>query len=327
MPGVNVFLNYRRSDSAGHAGRLFDRLNQRFPGRVFRDVTGIGYGVEYAAEIERRLDSCRVLVVIIGPQWLTSEDDSGRRRLDDPDDLVRLEIENGLRRNALVIPILVGDARPPSADELPGGLKPLAGRNALEITEPDFDNDVERLTHAIANALGEPEASQALTPHPETGATRAPAKSSARVYAVLAACLGAAVLAVCVTAALIFYAPSRSAGNPGVRLPAPGAADAPDSFDAVGVWEANGVGSDYHASIVMSADHTYSGGMTLRGVYGAGSGTWEYGPSTRVILFHFNLPDGSAGTTSMEVKEERDGVYRATHSFYGDLVLRRSAPR
>ena len=77
MSGGNIFLNYRRTDTAGHAGRIFDRLNQRFPGRVFRDVDGIAYGVDFGLEIERKLESCTALVVLIGPHWLSAKDAQG----------------------------------------------------------------------------------------------------------------------------------------------------------------------------------------------------------------------------------------------------------
>jgi hypothetical protein len=153
MPGVNIFLSYRRDDS-GHAGRLFDHLCRRFPGNVFRDVTGIAPGSDFVRELERKLDSCHVLVVVISKTWLTATNRDGRRRLEDPGDFVRLEVAAGLRRNVCVVPVLVGGAAMPSAEDLPGDLKALATRQAMEITERDFEDDVLRLCQSVERTFG-----------------------------------------------------------------------------------------------------------------------------------------------------------------------------
>src|SRR6185436_9411242 len=86
-----IFLCYRREDSAGHAGRVYDRLNRRFPGRVFMDVAGIGVGTRWAEVIEQTLGSCEVAVILIGKRWIERGPD-GTRRLDDPEDSLRAEI-------------------------------------------------------------------------------------------------------------------------------------------------------------------------------------------------------------------------------------------
>lgn len=153
MPGVNIFLSYRRDDS-GHAGRLFDHLCRRFPGNVFRDVTGIAPGSDFVRELERKLDSCHVLVVVISKTWLNSTNRDGRRRLEDPRDFVRLEVAAGLRRDVCVVPVLVGGAAMPSAEELPDDLKALATRQAMEVTERDFEDDVLRLCQSVERTFG-----------------------------------------------------------------------------------------------------------------------------------------------------------------------------
>ncbi|MCA1626768.1 MAG: toll/interleukin-1 receptor domain-containing protein, partial [Acidobacteria bacterium] len=166
MPGGKIFLSYRRDDSAGHAGRLYDRLNARFPGRIFMDVSGIAPGVDFVEEIERAVGSCQVLIVLIGKDWLDIKDAAGRRRLDTADDFVRLEVATGLGRKIRVIPTLVRDAHMPSAEALPPDLAALARRNAIEINDHDFDHDVERLIQTLETELGE-QSRQPLTPTDE----------------------------------------------------------------------------------------------------------------------------------------------------------------
>ncbi len=148
-----VFLNYRRDDSEGYVGRLYDHLTQRFPGRIFRDVTGLRPGEDFVNALDREGVSCQVLLAIIGKRWLSCMDAGGRRRLDDPDDILRREIIHALQRNVLVIPVLVGGATVPSIDDLPPELKPLGRRQALPISELDFERDLERLIEVVAQEL------------------------------------------------------------------------------------------------------------------------------------------------------------------------------
>lgn len=148
-----VFLNYRRDDSEGYVGRLYDHLIQRFPGRIFRDVTGLRPGEDFVTALDREGVNCQVLLAIIGKRWLSSSDAAGRRRLDDPEDILRREIIHALQRNVLVIPVLVGGATVPSIDDLPPELKPLGRRQALPISELDFERDLERLIEVVAQEL------------------------------------------------------------------------------------------------------------------------------------------------------------------------------
>ena len=151
--GGKVFLNYRRDDSEGYVGRLYDHLSQRFPGRIFRDVTGLRPGEDFVNALDREGVSCKVLLAIIGKRWLSSADVAGRRRIDDPEDILRREIVHALQRNVLVIPVLVGGAVVPSIDDLPQELKPLGRRQALPISELDFERDLERLIEVLAQEL------------------------------------------------------------------------------------------------------------------------------------------------------------------------------
>src|SRR5690349_7388558 len=108
-----IFLSYRRKDAAGHAGRLRDRLAAQYgQDRVFQDIDSIKPGADFAKNITNAVGSCHVLLALIGDEWLKSKD-KGHRRLDNPNDYVRLEIEAALNRNILVIPILLDGATMP----------------------------------------------------------------------------------------------------------------------------------------------------------------------------------------------------------------------
>jgi len=144
-PALDIFLCYRRGDSAGHAGRLADALIDKFgPNSVFMDVDTIEPGVDFVEEIDRAVGHCDVLIALIGPHWVGAADSRGRR-LDDPQDLVRLEIETALDRKIRVIPALVGGADMPNQDQLPGALANLARRNAVELSDSRFRSDMQVL--------------------------------------------------------------------------------------------------------------------------------------------------------------------------------------
>ena len=149
MAALNIFICYRRDDAEGYAGRLYDRLNARFPGHVFMDVTGISPGADFLRVIQDRVGSCHVLIAVIGRHWATVTDSRNRRRLDLADDYVRHEIATALSRNITVIPILLRGADMPTRELLPPDLAPLATINALEITEGDFDHQVRRLIEIL----------------------------------------------------------------------------------------------------------------------------------------------------------------------------------
>lgn len=149
-----IFISYRRDDSAGYAGRLYDRLIPHFGAhRVFMDVEGIELGTDFVAAIEEAVGSCRVLIVIIGDEWLKTTDAAGRRRLEDPHDFIRLETVTALQRGIRVVPVLVGGAFMPRADELPDDLKPLARRQAIEISHKQWEATTAELIRALEAIL------------------------------------------------------------------------------------------------------------------------------------------------------------------------------
>jgi hypothetical protein len=139
LPG-RIFVSYRRQDTAWPAGRLYDVLVDHFPAeQVFKDVDNIDPGDDLVERITAAVAACHVLLALIGQQWLTITDETDRRRLDNPEDHVRLEIETALTRKLRVIPILVDEARMPRANQLPATLAPLARLNAVEINPLTFD--------------------------------------------------------------------------------------------------------------------------------------------------------------------------------------------
>lgn len=151
-----IFISYRHDDSADVTGRLYDRLTHRFGrGSVVRDVDSIPLGVDFREFLTHAVAGCRVFLAIIGERWLDVRDDSGQRRLDNPDDLVRLEIEAALRREIPVIPVLVRGSRIPDHEQLPTSLKGLVYRNGIAVrSDPDFPKDVKRLIRHLKRVLG-----------------------------------------------------------------------------------------------------------------------------------------------------------------------------
>ena len=152
------FINYRRDDLAATAGRLHDRLAQTF-GRKnpFMDVDHIPAGVDFVDYLPNQVAACDVFLAVIGPNWLDAKDDDGRRRFDNPDDFVAIEIAAALARNIRVIPVLVDGARTPKADKLPDSIKPLVRRNAVEVRNTHFGRDAEELTNKVREALEGPQ--------------------------------------------------------------------------------------------------------------------------------------------------------------------------
>jgi hypothetical protein len=146
-----IFISYRRTDSQDVTGRIYDRLvSKHSPKQVFKDVDNIPLGVTFPMHIKQMLMKANVVLVVIGPSWVSATDEAGRRRLEDPNDFVRLEVETALRSNIPVIPVLVSNARMPHANELPASLKSLTSRNGMAVRpDPDFNNDIQRLFSGI----------------------------------------------------------------------------------------------------------------------------------------------------------------------------------
>jgi len=149
-----IYLSYRRMESAAYAGRLFDNLSRHFGrGSVFMDIGGITRGQEFSRAIESALNACQVVLVVIGNGWASYTGQDGRRRLDDPNDWVRIEVVAALRRNVLVVPVLVEGARLPDPASLPEELRPLCQRHACELSDLRWSYDVGELVRDLEKVV------------------------------------------------------------------------------------------------------------------------------------------------------------------------------
>jgi hypothetical protein len=145
-----IFISYRRSDSQGESGRLFDDLIRQFgKDAVFMDVVGIDAGRDFRRAIDDSVQSCSVVLAMLGPLWLEAGDEQGSRRLDDETDYVRLEIAAALRRDIPVVPVLLRGAKMPRSEQLPGEIADLAYRNAVELTHARWKSDMQVLLKAL----------------------------------------------------------------------------------------------------------------------------------------------------------------------------------
>ncbi len=153
-PKGKIFINYRRGEDSAAAGWLYGWLEQELAGSdLFMDVD-IAPDADFAAVLEQAVAACDEFLVVIGKSWLEAQDASGGRLLDNPNDIVRIEIASALRLGKHVIPVLVNGAQMPAADSLPEPLKPLAGRNAVRLTTHErFRASAQRLLSGIEALL------------------------------------------------------------------------------------------------------------------------------------------------------------------------------
>lgn len=149
-----IFISYRHQETRLAAGHLARRLRRRLDAAlVFRDTESIELGVDFRKVIGEALESCALALVLIGPQWIRMTDEQGRRRLDDPGDFVRVEVETVLGRDLRVIPVLVGGVSMPRPEALPDSLAALAYRRAALLRDEPFEQfgrDLEALVDEVA---------------------------------------------------------------------------------------------------------------------------------------------------------------------------------
>ncbi len=166
---MNIFISYRRHDTAGEAGRLVDSLKQHFrEDEIFIDIDTIQPGLDFSEVIESSLNTCDVLLAVIGPEWLNSALPNGNRRLDNPDDFIRMEIAEALRRKIRVIPVLVDGASLPESTQLPDDLKGLVRRQAYEVSNKRWKFDVDELVKSLKKGASSSKTLQDNTPDPIT---------------------------------------------------------------------------------------------------------------------------------------------------------------
>jgi hypothetical protein len=243
--GPRIFLNYRREDTAGRAGRLCHFLAEGIEGhsgfgqdQILMDIEAIEHGDDFGETIRAAVEGSDVFLAVIGEHWLTATDSKGRRRLDDPADFVRVEIEAALERAAKhhdvrVIPVLVEGAEMPSVEELPDGLAGLAHRNAIRLRDERWHYDVGRLLASLKKL--EHPLEHAERPLPRERPSSAPEPSQHEVvaspgwmadeaslrFALRQAALAGVVPALVPAATIAERSPSVSEAPSSAPLPAP----------------------------------------------------------------------------------------------------------
>lgn len=151
-----VFIAYRRADSSGYTGRIYDGMVRDLGKmQVFRDIGSLKPGRNLFEQVAAALRRMRVMVVVIAPGWLTATDHKGNRRLDDPTDLHRIEIRTAIELGKPVVPILVGGAAMPRRDQLPEDIQQFGQSLAIEISDHHWDTDTERLSDTVRELLME----------------------------------------------------------------------------------------------------------------------------------------------------------------------------
>jgi len=220
--GRAIFISYRRDDTEGEAGRLYDDLVRAYgDDSVFMDVSGIQPGSDFRKAIEQNVGCCGVLLAMIGPEWATITGSDGARRLDNPTDYVRLEIATALARNVAVIPVLVHGAHMPPLEALPDDLKDLRYRNSVELTHARWNSDVALLVTALRSYVHVSKSQQTETVH-ATIPVQLPApqavqsspkakKSKAPLFAAIAVLL---VLGIAAATYWLFQGDDTSASDP-----------------------------------------------------------------------------------------------------------------
>jgi CHASE2 domain-containing sensor protein len=147
---TKVFISYRRDDASANAGRLCDWLQRQFKEKnVFLDTEKIAPGDNFPQVLQERLAETEVLLAVIGKAWVSITDTAGNRRITDPKDFVALEVGTALKRGIRVIPVLVGGASIPKADQLPPDLQKFVEFDAITVDDSRFRQDFDNLVDAI----------------------------------------------------------------------------------------------------------------------------------------------------------------------------------
>lgn len=279
MPAI--FISYRREDAEGEAGRLFDDLAAQFGSDfIFMDVVDIKPGRDFRKVIDENVSSCGVLLALIGKGWTNARDGAGRRRLDDPQDFVRLETASALKRDILVIPVLVHGASMPLAEQLPEELKELAYRNAVELTHARWESDVQVLIKALSGYVGLPKGasemkaglSAAGSPGRAGVGTKGPAAATEPARKSRSAIFAALMVAMLVTVGIVatyILVSSRNGRKPSAVERAPSLAQAvgyPRSLPAGAEIKA-GVGTHWevvYRILAVQLDQQPEGALSLR---------------------------------------------------------------
>jgi hypothetical protein len=204
----SIFLSYRRQDAPGHAGRIYDRLVERFgKDNVYMDLDSTAPGADFGEVIDSVLARCAALIAVIGPNWITAMRRSQRGDpATDPEDWVRREIATALKRDIRVVPVLVQGVQMPDRDELPEDMKGLARRHAVELTDTAWTAQLNLVIDSLAGTLpatdptGKPWPPRTATARPDPGERRRARRLSATVAALLVCALAVVPVTVVVLA-------------------------------------------------------------------------------------------------------------------------------
>jgi TIR domain len=278
-----VFISYRREDSGGYAGRLFDILSVHFgKENIYMDLDTIKGGDNFAMVIEDRIGQCDALLAMIGERWLTCTGVDGSRRLDSAHDYVRMEIAKALQRGVRVIPVLVGGARMPHQPDLPDDLAPLSRHQAMDLRDAHFHTDADQLMEVLRETV--------------PSITSRPRKVRPNRLVVAASCVFAAVVPV--VGGLIFWH-VKSAAQPN-----PGSAAQPGSASVnAAVPPAQTVHS-------VEADKSRSSGRRPADIHGKWKATVTYDWPGAVYeeTFKFEVDGGELSGTASFLQADR-GIF------------------
>jgi hypothetical protein len=284
-----IFISYRRDDAQGYARALYDELSDHYgEGSVFRDLDALAPGEDYAARIDDAISDCDVAVILIGKSWATATDADGRRRLDDPNDLLVQEIAAALKPGRKVLPVLVEGAQMPDESAFPPAIEGLKRLNALEISDSRWRADVDRLFDAIGPAHVAPEPITLQDAEPDKTAA---AKPVAIIVGVLALLLVAG-FAIFVIAQLN---DGGSGDHPRLALePTSGPAGSQVSATATGFQPGEDVEIIFHAQTVAHGDADENGRFNV--VFAVPQHYSPFAPQTFSVT--------AAGNSSARVAEE-----------------------
>lgn len=284
MPAVNIFISYRREDASAHAGRIFDRLDDRFPGAVFMDVAGLGPGVNFVRAIEQKLASCQLFLVVIGTSWLRI---LHRRAAEaEEPDYARIEVATALRKGIPIIPLLVQGAQMPRRSDLPDDLKALRDHQAVVIDDHEFRDDLGRLIKAIEGLHPQP-------PRPGPASDFPPKSAGLPFWLKLCLGLGAAAVVAVIGVAILVAAIDASEDSTDTGFDAQPVAPAPppyangDSFVPAGRWTV----TRQDAQQVVCALTLGGDGALVQFPAGTQAGRWNYDEGRRTLMVY--APDGS----------------------------------
>ena len=203
---AKIFLSYRHSDAGGDTGRLSDRLVREFGAdNIFLNCNSIPLGTNFVERLTKEVHTCDALLAVIGPDWLDVRDEEGKRRLDNPQDFVRIEISAALQRNIAVIPVLLNGTKIPTADRLPPEMQELTLRKALDLRLGSFHSDVDRLIAGLTRprsylapanweSIRKPEESLALNMKKKADRARSRAGTFGSIFTAMSGLVGLYVI-------------------------------------------------------------------------------------------------------------------------------------